>query len=101
MSFFAEKGGKDNYLIMDESKASKLQDFAHRILKFATTARCIQYFEESSSIDYDAVDVHGCTILMTACAYGRDDVIVYLAQRTHYFLSTTIAVCKPCFCFIG
>ncbi|CAI5721638.1 unnamed protein product [Peronospora effusa] len=59
----------------------KAQAFAHRLVEFADYEKCIQYFTDKN-LDFDRPNVMGYTLLMSVCAYGRNDLVGFVVDRT-------------------
>ncbi|UIZ28142.1 hypothetical protein KXD40_004643 [Peronospora effusa] len=57
------------------------QAFAHRLVEFADYEKCIQYFTDKN-LDFDRPNVMGYTLLMSVCAYGRNDLVGFVVDRT-------------------
>ncbi|RQM12844.1 hypothetical protein DD237_005603 [Peronospora effusa] len=61
--------------------SSMAQAFAHRLVEFADYEKCIQYFTDKN-LDFDRPNVMGYTLLMSVCAYGRNDLVGFVVDRT-------------------
>ncbi|DAZ97824.1 TPA: hypothetical protein N0F65_002494 [Lagenidium giganteum] len=67
---------------------AKAQAFAHRVFEFADYEKCCRFFREKR-IDFDEPNELGWTVLMSACACGRYDLVGLVLDATNKVSSAT------------
>ncbi|OQS05183.1 hypothetical protein THRCLA_02644 [Thraustotheca clavata] len=64
------------------------QTLAHRLMTFAADSAILKYLNEQK-IDYDLPNEHGSTLLMTAVAFDRIELIELIVSKTKNILAAT------------